>query len=146
MRKWLVPASTTVFFLWGAIHVLGGLAMLAAADDPGQYLGMVATAAPETASLVPPPGSPALAVLPYHAWNIAWIGALVAGIALALNRRNSRAGYWINLALVSGADIGLLAFFVLPGVMAPATASPGLLLWAPAAVFGGLALRAGGEA
>lgn len=114
--------------------------MLAAADDPQAYLAMVATAN-VAASAVESAGDPALAVFAFHGWNIMWAGVMVAVIALVLNRRNSRVGYWVNLAIVSGADLGLLLFLVLPGVMSPATAIPGLVLWLPAGVAGWLAIR-----
>jgi hypothetical protein len=141
MKQRLVVLSTTFFLLWGLLHVAGGAAMLLAAGDPVAYQATLSTAQPANATLVPPPGSPSLSVLPFHAWNILWLGLCVSVIALTLNRRNSPSGYWINLALISGADLGLVLFLVLPGVMAPTTASPGLLLWIPAAIFGFLALR-----
>lgn len=140
MNRKLVLLSTTFFLLWGLLHVAGGAAMLLAAGDPVAYQASIATARPANVTLVPPPGSPALSVLPFHAWNILWIGLCVSAIALTLNSRNSRPGYWINLALVAGADLGLLLFLVLPGVMSVTTASPGLLLWIPATIFGFLAL------
>jgi hypothetical protein len=101
----------------------------------------VATVSPASAALVPPEGSPADAILAFHAWNILWVGLCVTGIAVVLNRTASRAGYWINLALVSGADLGLLLFLVLPGIMAWSTAVPGLILWIPAGLTGYLAVR-----
>jgi hypothetical protein len=66
---------------------------------------------------------------------------MVTGVALVLNRVRSRPGYWFNLAVVSGADVGLLLFFVIPGVMSLSSAVPGLVLWLPAAVTGYLALE-----
>lgn len=134
--------ATVLFFLWGIIHVVGGAAMLAAlGESPEAYLRTVASADPTSAALAPPLGSPANAVLGFHAWNILWIGLCVSIIAATLNRQASRVGYWINVALVSGADLGLLIFFVLPGVMTWTTAAPGLSLWIPAAATGLLAMR-----
>jgi hypothetical protein len=132
--------ATALFFLWGVVHVLGGGAMLVAAQDPQAYLAMVATGR-VAASAVTAPGDPAVAVFAFHAWNIVWAGLMVSVIAIVLNGRNSRAGYWVNMAIVSGADIGLLLFLVVPGVMSPATAIPGLALWLPAGLAGWLSVR-----
>jgi hypothetical protein len=133
--------ATTLFCLWGLVHVAGGALMLAASNDPAAYTALVATAGPTPGELLPPTGSPALAVFAFHAWNILWAGLMVTGVALVLNRVRSRPGYWFNLAVVSGADVGLLLFFVRPGVMSLSSAVPGLVLWLPAAVTGYLALE-----
>lgn len=139
----MARTASVLFLLWGLIHVLGGFVMLQALADGGAeaYLRTVATVDPSGASLVPPDGSPAQAILGFHAWNILWVGLCVSVVAVVLNRRSSRVGYWVNLALVSGADLGLLFFLVLPGVMTWGTAAPGLTLWIPAALTGFLALR-----
>jgi hypothetical protein len=61
----------------------------------------------------------------------------VAGIAIALtlNWRNDRRGYWINGILIAAADIPFVLFVLLPGLMPwwPGLAGP--LLWAAALVF-----------
>ncbi|MEQ9398301.1 MAG: hypothetical protein RJQ04_03945 [Longimicrobiales bacterium] len=138
----MTRTAAVLFLLWGLVHVAGGAVMLATLGDGAEaYLRTVATVDPSAAALTPPAGSPAVAILGFHAWNILWVGLCVSAIALTLNLRGSRAGYWINLALVSGADVGLILFLVLPGVMTWGTAAPGLGLWLPAAAAGFVALR-----
>jgi hypothetical protein len=123
-----------LFSLWGLVHILGGALMLltlggGGVDGAEAYLATVATADPSSAALVPPTGSPAIRILGFHAWNLIWVGLMVTGVAITLNRKASRAGLWVNLGLVSGADLGLLLFLVIPGVMSWTTALPGLILW-----------------
>ena len=139
----MTRTAAVLFFLWGLIHVLGGAVMLATLGDggPEAYLLTVATVDPGMASSAPEAGGASAAVFGFHAWNILWVGLCVAVLAGTLNWRGSPIGYWVNLALISGADLGLLVFLVLPGIMAWSTASPGLGLWLPAAVTGFLALR-----
>lgn len=69
------------------------------------------------------------------AWNLAAFSVAAAGTAIALNWRNSVSGYWINLGIVSVADLGFVFFVLIPGHMAiwPGVAGPifwivGLLL------------------
>ena len=56
-------------------------------------------------------------------------------IALALNWRNDRQGYWMNGILIAFADIPFVLFVLLPGLAPwwPGLAGP--LLWAVAFVF-----------
>lgn len=58
------------------------------------------------------------------AWNLACFSAAALAVAVTLNWRNDRWGYWINLAVVSVADIGFILFVLMPGHIA---AWPGLL-------------------
>jgi len=59
-----------------------------------------------------------------NAWNLACFSVAGFWIALTLNWRNDRCGYWINLAVISAADIGFIIFVLLPGYL---TLWPGLL-------------------
>jgi CHASE2 domain-containing sensor protein len=58
------------------------------------------------------------------AWNLACFSAAGIGVALTLNWRNNRWGYWINLAVIGVADIGFIIFVLVPGYVPP---WPGLL-------------------
>ena len=61
----------------------------------------------------------------------------VAGIAVALtlNWRNDRYGYWINGILIAVADIPFVLFVLVPGLMPWWPGLVGPLLWAAAFVF-----------
>ena len=60
----------------------------------------------------------AAAFMGMGAFNILWIGLLVTVVAVTLNRRKSRLGYWLNLGIVGATDLGLLVALLLPGTMA----------------------------
>jgi len=131
--------GAVLFILWGAIHILGGSAILAAAvssPDAGY-----ATYDPAAAGYTGLAGD----VLAYLAWGFVWIGAVVAFIGFRYNWQNSEAGLALNTALVGLTDLGLVLFLVLPGHLGWAEASPGLVLLAGAAFFGGIACRTAGH-
>ena len=126
-----------VFYaLWGLLHIAGG-GLMFLQESGANVLAMVGTGNP---AAIPSDTSPLVdAVLTYHSFNLAWIGAFVLVVAVLLNWKNDRVGYWINLAVVSIVDLGLLFTTVLPGHMALGTAIPGIVLWIPALVFSSLA-------
>ncbi len=147
MGKYFSKTGAVLFALWGIIHVVGGAMMLSALNQGGAvaYLAMTTTGvAPEILSTTPDLVG-VNATLGMHAWNLTWIGALVFAVAVTLNWRNRVTGFWVNLALVSGADIGLLAFMIVPGVMRLQDGLPGLVLWLPATVFAALGLSTKGR-
>lgn len=49
------------------------------------------------------------------AWNLAFFATVATVVAIWLNWRNSKMGYWINLLTVSVTDIGFVLFVLLPG-------------------------------
>jgi hypothetical protein len=63
------------------------------------------------------------------AFNLACFSLAGLGIALALNWRNDRWGYWLNLAVISVADVGFIIFVLLPGYMRPWPGLLGPIFW-----------------
>jgi hypothetical protein len=63
------------------------------------------------------------------AWNLACFSAAGIGVALTLNWRNNRWGYWINLAVIGVADTGFIIFVLLPGYLPPWPGLLGPLVW-----------------
>jgi hypothetical protein len=63
------------------------------------------------------------------AWNLACFSVAGLGIALAFNWRNDRWGYWINLAVISVADLGFINFVLLPGYLPPWPGLLGPIFW-----------------
>ena len=61
-----------------------------------------------------PPGMAGGRVL-QDAWNLLWFSILAILAAIGLNWRNDVRGWWINLAVVSVADLGFIFFVLLPG-------------------------------
>ena len=62
-------------------------------------------------------------------------------VAVFLNWRNSRTGYWINLAVVAVADIPFILFVLIPGHMPIFPGVIGPLLWIAGLLFTTLGLR-----
>ena len=144
MKSYFSRIGAVLFALWGLIHVAGGIFMSSALREGGAagYLALTATALDPKVMAATPDLAGVNATLAFHAWNLTWIGALVFVVAIALNWRNRVTGFWLNVALVSGADIGLLTFLILPGVMRLQDGLPGLVLWLPALGFSALGLSA----
>ena len=59
-------------------------------------------------------------------------GVTAIGVALTLNIRNSKSGYWINLGVLALADTGLIFFVLIPGYWAWWRASLGRFCGLPA--------------
>jgi hypothetical protein len=57
---------------------------------------------------------------------------LCIAIAVSMNWRNSRRGYWANLVLVSATDLGFVVLILLPGI---AHELLGPILWVLALIF-----------
>lgn len=130
----LAPKIGAVCYaLWGLLHVWAGLGLLMA--DPRQKLDLLSTAPLPNVEL-PTALAPVVgAGLDFHAYNLLWFGLVSLIVAVTLNWRNSRAGYWINLVLVGLDDLGLLLFLILPGHLTFAEAGLGPMLYMLAVIF-----------
>lgn len=75
--------------------------------------------------------------------------AIIAGISIAvgakLNWRNDRFGYWLNLGLVSAADIGFIFLLLIPGYFPLGPGLVGPTLWVLAALFSTIGLKGAGD-
>lgn len=97
------------YFAWGALHLLAAANAFRFADsvEHGLVQGRLFQGSFYVAAFA--------------------LAAIV--VALGWNWRNSRAGYWLNLAIVSTADIPFVLFIVLPGHMKGPEALLGPTLW-----------------
>jgi hypothetical protein len=109
------------YILWGVLHLLGALNgfRLAGDLDPGLIQGK----------------------LFQHAWNTGLFGAFGLTVAVLLNWKNSRTGYWLNLLVLGVTDLGYVLFVVLPGYVSPVEGWSGPVLWLLGAVFTTLGVR-----
>lgn len=131
-RTGVTPAlvAPVVLGLWGVIHVVGGLSLLA--DGSADALR---TLGPSSTDSVPArPGEVTEAVLRFHSLNILLGGVAVLGLSIAWWR--SRLAWQLAGALGIGAalDIGLIAFMVVPGILPANQGLIGPVLVAIAAV------------
>lgn len=123
------------YALWGIVHIIGGAALVKAAlSSPVRALALLATASPR--EQLPAIDSPLVgSILAYYGWLLVVFGALALVIGIRLNWRNDPAGYWINLGMVGGVDLGLLLLLLMPGYIPWRDGMIGLSLFALAAVF-----------
>lgn len=74
------------------------------------------------------------------AWNLAWFSIITISAAIALNWRNDIRGWWINLTVVSVADLGFIFFVFIPGYVPAWPGLLGPLFWLLGLVCSSLAL------
>jgi hypothetical protein len=74
------------------------------------------------------------------AFNLLIFAIFAIVVAVMLNWKNSRAGYWLNLTVVSAADIGFILYVLLPGYAPMIPGALGPLLWVLAAIFSTLGI------
>ncbi len=142
MKRYAHKFGAIFYGLWGALHVLGAAVLLQqSTDGPSTMLTTIGSGTP-VAEIPQITDELATAVLAYYAWNLLWIGAFVLVMAIRQNWKNSPMGYWLNLALVSAVDLGLIIFLIAPGYMALSDGLMGVILWIPAVVFSSIGLFA----
>jgi hypothetical protein len=124
-----------VFFgLWGLLHIVGGIAILAAlSDGPAAGFAVYQNAQGDYSQA-------AGAILGMNSFGLALVGAVVLLIAATMNWRNSPLGAVLNLALAGGMDLALVLFLLIPGLVSLGEALIGFGLLGCAAIFTGAAL------
>ena len=75
------------------------------------------------------------------AWDLLFVALAGISIAVIYNWKNNRLGYWINLIMVSIADIGFIIFVLIPGYVDLFPGILGPVFWVSAAIFSTLGIR-----
>ena len=75
------------------------------------------------------------------AWNLLFFALASIVIAIKYNWHNGRLGYWLNLIVISVADIGFLIFVLIPGHVTLFPPILGPVLWLSGAAFTTLGIR-----
>ena len=113
--------GAALYLLWGLLHVKASIAtyQLGMTLEPGIVQGRVYQ----------------------DAWNLAFFAIAVSVIAVLLNWRNSRLGFWLNFSLATVTDLGFIFHVLIPGYipMVPGVAGP--VLWVLAFIFTAIAIR-----
>ena len=113
--------GAALYLLWGLLHVKASIAtyQLGMTLEPGIVQGRVYQ----------------------DAWNLAFFAIAVSVIAVLLNWRNSRFGFWLNFTLATVTDLGFIFHVLIPGYipMVPGVAGP--VLWVLAVIFTAIAIR-----
>jgi hypothetical protein len=136
MKTYFYKIGAVCYALWGLLHMVGAAVLLLQATGAGAtaVFATIGSATP-TAGLPQLSSRLADAVLGYYAWNLLWIGGFVLVVAVKFNWQNHRLGYWLNLAVVSAVDLGLIVFLLVPAHMALTDGLLGVVLWLPALLF-----------
>ncbi|MCB0163724.1 MAG: hypothetical protein KDI79_05830 [Anaerolineae bacterium] len=136
MKSYTPQIGAIFYSLWALLHIVGAAVLLQqlAGEGATAFLATVGSAAP-AAEMPVVSGRVINSVLAYYAWHLLWVGLLVLVVAIWLNWRNSRAGYWLNLAVTGAIEVGLIVTLLRPGTMALTDGGLGLALWLPAVIF-----------
>jgi len=113
--------GSALYVVWGLLHIKAAYDefLLAASIDPGLVHGK----------------------LNQGAWDLLFFALVSIVIAILLNWKNDWRGYWMNLVLVSAADIGFIIFVLLPGYVSFFPGILGPVFWISAAIFSTLGIR-----
>jgi hypothetical protein len=107
--------GAVTYVLWGLLHIHAArlVYMLGQSLEPGMVQGRIYQGA----------------------WNLLFFALFGIVVAILLNWKNSRLGYWLNLVVISAADIGFIVTILMPGYVPLFPGGIGPLLWVLALVF-----------
>jgi hypothetical protein len=109
------------YIIWGLLHIVAAVQgfQLGASLEPGLVQGKINQGA----------------------WDLLFIALAGISIAIIYNWKNSLLGYWLNLLIVSIADIGFIIFVLLPGHVDFFPGILGPVFWISAAIFSTLGIQ-----
>ena len=113
--------GAVTYVLWGLLHIQAArlVFMLGSSLEPGMLQGRIYQ----------------------DAFNLLFFALFAIAVAVKLNWNNSRLGYWLNLVVVSAADIGFIVYLIVPGYVPLVPGGLGPLLWLLAVIFSTLGIR-----
>ena len=113
--------GAALYLLWGLLHIKAAIAtyQLGVTLEPGLVQGRVYQ----------------------DAWNLVFFAISVSVIAVLLNWRNSRLGFWLNLGIASVTDMGFIIHVLAPGYIPMMPGIIGPVLWVFAVIFTAAAIR-----
>jgi len=109
------------YVLWGFLHIQAArmVYMLGNSLEPGMVQGRIYQ----------------------DAYSLLFFALFGMVVAVVYNWKNSLPGYWLNLVVVSAADIGFIIYVLMPGYAPLVPGGLGPLLWILAAIFSTLGIR-----
>lgn len=120
MSRVAARIGSAFYVIWGILHINAAYAILRVGQsvDPGMVQARVFQ----------------------DAWNIL-VGAIaVIVVGVAMNWRNSKVGFWVNLTVVSLLDIGFIILVIVPGYAPLWPGLQGPIAWMIAAFFSAVGL------
>ena len=117
--------GAVTYVLWGLLHIQAArlVYVLGQSLEPGMIQGRIFQ----------------------DAWSLLFFALFGIVVAVTLNWKNSRLGYWLNLVVISAADVGFIIFVMVPGYVPLVPGGLGPLLWVVALVFSTLGINATGR-
>ena len=111
------------YILWGLLHIGAALDefRLGGTLEPGLVQGKINQGA----------------------WDLMFFALFAIVVAVKYNWKNEALGYWLNLIVVSAADLGFIIFVLLPGHVDIFPGILGPVFWILGAVFSTLGFRGG---
>jgi hypothetical protein len=116
----LARTGSVLYVLWGILHVVAAFKVytLGQSLEPGMIQGRIFQ----------------------DAWNLLFFALFGMAVAIKYNWFNSKLGYWLNLVVISAADIGFVIFLLIPGYIPLMPGALGPLLWLLALAFSTVAI------
>lgn len=115
MSNILAKLGAITYVLWGIVHIEAArkVYVLGQTLEPGMVQGRIFQ----------------------DAWNLLFFAVFGVVVAIFLNWKNNRLGYWLNLVVVSTGDIGFIVFVLAPGYLPIMPGALGPMLWVLAAIL-----------
>ncbi len=115
MNKMFHRVGAVFYVIWGLLHLEAARKVYTLGNtlDPSEIQGRIFQ----------------------DAWNLLYFAVFAIVIALTLNWKNDRLGYWLNLITVSVTDVGFIYTILVPGYL---TLFPGIIgpvFWLLGALF-----------
>ena len=112
--------GAAAYVMWGILHIQAARLVFLLGDslEPGMVQGRIYQ----------------------DAFNLLFFAIFGIAVAVWLNWRNSRLGYWLNLVVISAADIGFIVYVLLPGYVPLVPGGLGPLFWVVAIIFSTLGI------
>lgn len=112
--------GAVAYVMWGILHIQAARLVFLLGDslDPGMVQGRIYQ----------------------DAFSLLFFAIFGIAVAVWLNWRNSRLGFWLNLVVISAADIGFIVYVLIPGYVPIVPGGLGPLLWVVAIIFSTLGI------
>ncbi len=120
--NYFAKLGAVTYVLWGLLHIQAArfVYVLGQSLEPGIIQGRIYQ----------------------DAWNLLFFALFGIVVAVTLNWKNSRLGYWLNLVVISAGDIGFIITIMVPGYIPLVPGGFGPLLWVVALAFSTLGILA----
>jgi hypothetical protein len=114
--------GAVMYVLWGLLHIVAAFKVysLGQALEQGMLQGRIFQGA----------------------WSLLFFAVFGIVVAVLYNWKNNKMGYWLNLVVVSVADVGFIITILLPAYLPVSPGIIGPILWLLALAFTTIGIRA----